>query len=505
MSDDSGSPDLGGLGESEYPDFHRSTRMPLDAVVRLHFEGTVAYQNGFAANVSATGMYVKHPDPPPIGTRLVFELVLGEERKPVQGAGVVAWARDKYEGPGRPAGIGIQFTEIDALSRQHIAEALFSYLETQLGDELAESQDVVDLVATTSTRTPIELVESIGRDAAQEDEVRPSLPLSPAQPISLYREDVAEEVTRKLPTTPAPRFEAAPDPHVVPEGGLFTPSIPPDEMPRARAASSPPPRSAWPAIAIGAAIAAAAFAGWWFMAGPGSVGDIGPVATAPQTPPANPQPAAPERPPLSATPGTDTTLAQAVGADAVEAPGPLPIGGETGAAPAAAEGATGASETGAVPDQGAPTAAVPTPAPAETSEPAPSAPTSPAAAPASEPSSAAASARATHVATIQWQEATGSTTVVLTGDGDFPSGSYKWNEIRGENPRVLIRIIPVASGFSKTLLAAGTPELKQVRVGYHEKPAGNELHVVLDLASPAVRVESVGTDGSRLVVRLVSR
>ena len=26
-------------------DFQRSTRMPLDAVVRLHFEGTVAYQN----------------------------------------------------------------------------------------------------------------------------------------------------------------------------------------------------------------------------------------------------------------------------------------------------------------------------------------------------------------------------------------------------------------------------------------------------------------------------
>ena len=43
--------------------FKRSTRMPLDAVVRLHFEGTVAYQNGFAANVSATGMFVKHPAP----------------------------------------------------------------------------------------------------------------------------------------------------------------------------------------------------------------------------------------------------------------------------------------------------------------------------------------------------------------------------------------------------------------------------------------------------------
>ena len=59
--------------EGNAGDFQRSTRMPLDAVVRLHFEGTVAYQNGFAANVSATGMFVKHPSPPPVGTPLVFE------------------------------------------------------------------------------------------------------------------------------------------------------------------------------------------------------------------------------------------------------------------------------------------------------------------------------------------------------------------------------------------------------------------------------------------------
>ncbi|MGH7336102.1 MAG: PilZ domain-containing protein, partial [Myxococcota bacterium] len=164
MSPDADLPEIS-PGDSDYPDFHRSTRMPLDAVVRLHFEGTVAYQNGFAANVSATGMYVKHPDPPPVGTRLVFELVLGEERKPVQGAGVVAWSREKYEGPGRPAGIGIQFTEIDALSRQHIAEGLFAYLETQLGDELAENPDVAELVATSTSKASPELLESIGRSA----------------------------------------------------------------------------------------------------------------------------------------------------------------------------------------------------------------------------------------------------------------------------------------------------------------------------------------------------
>ena len=116
-------------------------------------------------------MYVKHPDPPPLGTRLVFELVLGEERKPVQGAGVVAWTREKYEGPGRPAGIGIQFTEVDSLSRQHIAEALFAYLETQLGDELAESQDVVRLGEEKRRRKKLAmLVANRAQDAMGADD-----------------------------------------------------------------------------------------------------------------------------------------------------------------------------------------------------------------------------------------------------------------------------------------------------------------------------------------------
>ena len=102
---------MGTTPTSPQHEFERSTRMPLDAVVRLHFEGTVAYQNGFAANVSASGMYVKHPDPPPVGTRLVFEFTVGSQRKPVQGVGEVVWSRDKYDGPGRPAGAGIRFVD----------------------------------------------------------------------------------------------------------------------------------------------------------------------------------------------------------------------------------------------------------------------------------------------------------------------------------------------------------------------------------------------------------
>jgi hypothetical protein len=41
-----------------------------------------------------------------------------------------------------------------------------------------------------------------------------------------------------------------------------------------------------------------------------------------------------------------------------------------------------------------------------------------------------------------------------------------------------------------------------VRIGYHEKPGGNELHVVIDLASPRVRLVRVIPADNRLELLL---
>ena len=70
-----------------------------------------------------------------LGTSLVFEFNLGPQRKPVQGSGEVVWVRERYLGPGQPAGIGIRFSQLDAQSRDHIAEALFEFLERSLAED----------------------------------------------------------------------------------------------------------------------------------------------------------------------------------------------------------------------------------------------------------------------------------------------------------------------------------------------------------------------------------
>ncbi|MCM2268722.1 MAG: PilZ domain-containing protein [Thermoanaerobaculia bacterium] len=447
------------------PDFHRTTRMPLDAVVRLHFEGTVAYQNGFAANVSALGMFVKHPDPPEVGTRLVFEFVLGDERKPVQGGGVVAWVRERYEGPGRPAGVGIQFTELDALSRQHIAESLFEYLETQLGVEVADHPDVPNLLAAMPRTTNVEV--AAGVPAAE--------PAVPQRELS-FAGGAADEppAPSRAPEPPAFRLfgdgerpAGADDDGLLAEAGpdLFAPVTPPESfepLPSEPYYGSARRRESarWLPVVLVAAIVVAALAAWWFLSGPGAE----PAASA-DADAAQPAPPA-ERPRLDPQPGPEASLAEAVGV----APTPAPAAGEADDEPLDA----------------APAASVAAPAP-PTPQAAPAIP---------------ADQRFTRVTDIAWKTFDGGTDVTLTGDGIFAPGSFRWFEMRDERPRVLVRVTGVAAGFPRPSLTAGTPELAGVRVGFHEKPAGNELHVVLDLGAGGARVEWVDATGDRLVVRL---
>lgn len=449
-------------------DFQRSTRMPLDAVVRLHFEGTVAYQNGFAANVSASGMFVKHPEPPPVGTRLVFEFGIGSQRRPVQGAGEVVWTREKYEGPGRPAGAGIRFVELDELSRQHLAEALFEFLEASLGDRVAEHPEVADLVSSVPTHAPpdFDLPEPAASEAAASgSEVLPDIsdvapePSGEFTPFRIFDEEpgpyrprqdlgtVRVEIPRAASPAPEPAIPSAPEPWSEPDS-------------YAGAAVAPDARgSRWPLVAgiTVLVLAAAAFAGWWFYLREAQRLEGETAAPTEATAPAPAEAPAP----LDPEPGPETTLAESVGAQR-EAPG----------------------------------AARPTTAPAP--EP-PAAATEPAA-------SAAPAARVGRLEGIRVLATGSGTEVTLSGDGFFPEGSYSWSEIGGDKPRVLIRLKGIEEPFRGAVGSVPTDAVANVRTGYHQQAGGNELHVVIDLA-PArrVTVESVEPAGTGLVVRLALR
>jgi len=502
--------------DDDAPDsFKRSTRMPLDAVVRLHFEGTVAYQNGFAANVSASGMFVKHPDPPPTGTRLVFEFVIGSERKPVQGAGIVAWIREKYQGPGRPAGIGIQFTQVDPVSKQHIAEALFEYLEASLGEELAGRAGEDLGVGEDELAAAQESVRQLDLPSPEELEADATRHLPTPPPIDGPSESWAEIAVPPEPaeieSPPPPRAEPPrPEPprfSLAPSDERTPPAAETEEQRVERMvrealaeqesiAGAAVSRSAdggspmlWIVLAA-IVVAAGGWALWHFGILPRGTAPSA-VASAPATPTPTPRPTLPSRL------GPVSTLAETVGASNAAETAPEPP------LPAVEDDATGEPETTTAtatatatdaPQQPIATATPPAAAPA-----APRPTVTPEPASAGEPAGAP---RATRLDEIEWTEATGTTVVTLSGDGPFAPGSFSYSEIGGDKPRVLVRLRGLEEPYRRAALAVGTAAVAGIRTGWHVKEGTNEQHVVLDLGPRGAALDGFEAVGSRIVLKL---
>ena len=516
-------------------DFQRSTRMPLDAVVRLHFEGTVAYQNGFAANVSASGMFVKHPDPPPVGTQLVFEFTIGSQRKPCQGTGEVVWVREKYEGPGRPAGSGIRFVDLDELSRQHLTEALFEFLEASLGDRMGESPEVQAMVASRPTHAPLEAdapdqsiepfeppaiefapeaaagTETASRELGKETVKIPVTirdPVPGATPFRIFDDDVPLPVSMAPAAPPDPVALPAPEEEQLPALPPFESSaVPPYEPYRPEGdetvsiyGAAGVGRSPSRGRALGLSLAilgllAIAGGGWWYWtqyrpahlpaarATPSASAAPATTGTVPVEPAKSAEPAAR---PLDSHVGPGRTLVDSVGTTEPAPETPLPAV----AVPPAPTGSSRPAPTVATASAtDAPVQATPTPAPAAP-EPAPATP-------------AIGSVPSSFVREISAATAAGRTVVTIVGDGGFPTGSFSWSEIGGDKPRVLIRLKEIEQPYRSAARGVPTPEVAGIRTGYHLASGGNELHIVLDLVPSArARVESVEPSGDTLVVTL---
>jgi uncharacterized protein (TIGR02266 family) len=88
----------------------RAPRVPLQVEVTL--ESDHNFFAGIANNVSEGGLFVATTSPPPVGTEVGFELVLGGERFLVMG--VVRWVRDEgAASSGAPAGCGVKWVNLE--------------------------------------------------------------------------------------------------------------------------------------------------------------------------------------------------------------------------------------------------------------------------------------------------------------------------------------------------------------------------------------------------------
>lgn len=94
----------------------RSTRTPLN--VRVSYTTVDALFTEFSRNVNEGGMFVATDNPPAIDTRVSLKFQLPGRAEPIRASGRVAWIQPAQDD--EPAGMGIEFEELDGKAREHI-------------------------------------------------------------------------------------------------------------------------------------------------------------------------------------------------------------------------------------------------------------------------------------------------------------------------------------------------------------------------------------------------
>jgi uncharacterized protein (TIGR02266 family) len=504
-------------------------RVPFEAELRLRYEPGDAETIARTANISLGGTFVVSAEPRPPRTTLELSFKLPEQPAPVRGRGRVVWARERDEGPGRPAGMGVRFLELTPGSREQIFEVVERRVRDggspyDTGNE--ESGSIADRrddtgplpavaaradetrAAGEETAAPPPGESPAGRPAgaAAEPTSRP-LPESPAWESGA---EAAEQVARPAAESPAWGSTAAAAETPPP------PPLPPVEMPepegrfaypvagsayagRARRAG----RGGWLiAAAAAVVVAATAVAGYLLLAGGGTprvadggrpaaparsaAGSATGGAAAADSGRADGPSAGPERE-LDAGPDAGAAGSEPVDVPVASRPGGRAPGDGTGSAAAPAGRESGA---GAGPGSAADASSEDSAAPA-------------AAAPAEPAGAVAAPAR--RITRITWQQRDGATELVIWGDGRFVPGSYRSSSLGGERPRELIRLAGIIEPYAAGSVEVGTPQVSRVRTGHHVETEPDELHVVVDLAGPGVAASELRADGERLWLRLEGR
>jgi len=428
-----------------------ATRAPVDRPVKLQFDDSLEVVDGHCVNASIGGMLILTDSLRPQGTLTRFELVIDEETS-VHGLGEIVWTRP--EGSGREAGMGIKFRFLEQGDRQLILRFVSQYIKQRLAQKHPPATDALEEAelsgpTPSGTTQPREGIADFASIAAgdesitlEEPEEEPDFRAEEgAEPSAWDEGDTAEERA-------VPGDEPAEE---VPEGDRYEGYD--DEYDEyedeEEYSHRPAPRREFPLLPVIAFILVAAAAllyVFWDSVFPSSE-------------------------PPAVAPGVEEGPPEDAGAVDGEPAGTEPI------ATAADEAPEATTEEALRPPP--PEPFPPTP-PAETLPP--------------------PSVYFARIVDITWVEERPRLRIVITADGTIPAGRYKHLRLEGENPREVIRFTGVRQRYPKSELPVGGPGVRQIRVGYHRRTEGNELHVVLDMLDQNSRVTEILNRGSKLEV-----
>ncbi|MCH9650354.1 MAG: TIGR02266 family protein [Deltaproteobacteria bacterium] len=434
--------------EKDITGVRNGDRVEVDAAVDLEFESFQGFISEYSSNISIGGMFVTSENPPPVGTRLRFSLKLKGDFKLVQGRGEVIWIREHSIGSQGPAGMGIRFLDLEESSRDLIRRMVDRHkvqggVPFDIRNERRGTGSDFDPDPSGDPQAPTE------SSSSEEGEGRASL--------SELVSEVTNETSRgaaSLEGDLAPEIFIPPESVVTPASQPQLPSEPRQE-----------PRKLRPGFLLSLLAAAVAGAVVFYFAqpllpgyteqgsasGPEGVIDVPPPAsletvreTFPQEQPAEP---------VSTPVAGEGVLSQGeTQEETVEPPGEVP--GEA--------------------SEGAP----------ETLEP------------------AVAGPPLTRVRLITWAEdaAAQGTVVTLWGDGDLRPEDVVRVRLGGGGGRELVKIKGISWPFRDPVLQVDTAEVRRIRTGFHPKPEGNELHIVVDLQDSEVALQQLEREDRKVLL-----
>jgi molecular chaperone DnaK len=119
-------------------------RTPVGLLFRLSYGTVDEFVERFASNISRGGVFIRTREPRPVGTVLAFELRLQGGEPALKGRGVVRWIQPEKPGAHPPAspGMGVQFLELDARSREIVDWIVASKEKPRAAPEMPAQADL---------------------------------------------------------------------------------------------------------------------------------------------------------------------------------------------------------------------------------------------------------------------------------------------------------------------------------------------------------------------------
>jgi uncharacterized protein (TIGR02266 family) len=99
----------------------KSRRVPFKMKVDCHYEGNFLFE--YATDISQHGIFIETREPLKIGSQVMLQFQLPDEKRAIEVQGVVKWVNPSNGGSKNP-GMGVQFANISDLDKETITSLI---------------------------------------------------------------------------------------------------------------------------------------------------------------------------------------------------------------------------------------------------------------------------------------------------------------------------------------------------------------------------------------------